>query len=102
MNSLGDIGHLVRANIRRLRQDRRFTYVELSERLKQVGRPIPVLGLRRIEHGERRVDVDDLGALSMAFGVTPMQLLEPPADCTTCRGTPPPGFVCRSCQGDDQ
>lgn len=97
-NPLGDIGHTVRANVQRLRRDRRFTYVELSERSAQAGRTIPVLGLRRIERGERRVDVDDLGALATALGVTVVQLLEPPTDCAACHGTPPPGFDCRICE----
>lgn len=64
-------------NIRRIREGQRLTYVELSERLASVGRPIPVLGLRRIERGERRVDVDDLLALAYALGVPPVDLLIP-------------------------
>jgi transcriptional regulator with XRE-family HTH domain len=34
-------------------------------------------GLTRIERGERRVDVDDLLALSVVLGVTPNRLLLP-------------------------
>lgn len=52
-------------------------YKELAERLVQIGRPIPALGLRRIEAGERRVDADDLVALAIAFGVSPLTLLLP-------------------------
>ena len=62
-------------NIKRIREGQRVTYVELSKRLAVLGRPIPVLGLRRIERGERRVDVDDLLALAAAFGVEPIRLL---------------------------
>lgn len=96
-SALGDIGEAVRANVQRLRGDRRFTYVELAGILERSGRPIPVLGLRRIERGERRVDVDDLNALAIALGVTATQLLGPPSECETCCGTPPPGFSCRTC-----
>lgn len=96
-NRVGPVGEALRHNIRRIREGRRITYVELSERLGNVGRPIPVLGLRRIERGERRVDVDDLAALATALSVTPAQLLEEPTECGTCRGTPPLGFTCGTC-----
>jgi transcriptional regulator with XRE-family HTH domain len=52
-------------------------YQELAERLEKVGRPIPVLGLRRIESEERRVDADDLVALAIVLGVSPVTLLMP-------------------------
>jgi transcriptional regulator with XRE-family HTH domain len=95
--TVGAIGNIVRRNIRRLRQTQRLTYVDLSKRLASAGRPIAILGLRRIEAGERRVDTDDLVALASVLGVTATQLLEPPTDCAACHGTPPPGFACRSC-----
>lgn len=60
-----------------MREAQRLPYTELSERLTSLGRPIPVLGLRRIERGERRVDVDDLVALGRALGVPPLLLLLP-------------------------
>lgn len=62
-------------NIKRLRGS--MQYKELSEKLTDAGRPIPPLGLRRIENGERRVDVDDLAALAIVFGVSPLSLLLP-------------------------
>jgi hypothetical protein len=73
-----------------------MTFVELSERLSAAGRPIPVLGLRRIERGERRVDVDDLVALAVVFGVSPERLLRP-FDCPKYHGEPPVGFTCNTC-----
>lgn len=63
--------------VERLREAQRMPYTELSERLAALGRPIPVLGLRRIERGERRVDVDDLVALARALNVPPAVLLFP-------------------------
>jgi len=72
---LGGTGETVRANVKRLRGG--MQYKELAERLAAVGRPIPTLGLRRIEAGERRVDVDDLAALAVVFGVSPLTLLMP-------------------------
>lgn len=84
-NPLGPTGGRVLTNIKRLRQARGLTYKELSDRLERLGRPIPVLGLSRLEKGERRVDVDDLVALALALGVTPNRLMLPDIDVP---GTP--------------
>lgn len=75
---LGPIGETLRHNLRRIREAKRLTYVELSDLLSKTGRPIPVLGLRRIERGERRVDADDLAALCVVLNVGPAGLLLPP------------------------
>ena len=64
-------------NIRQLREDRRLGYNELSRMLSDLGREIPPLGLRRIEARDRRVDTDDLVALALALGVSPLALLLP-------------------------
>jgi transcriptional regulator with XRE-family HTH domain len=74
---LGPTGMTVAHNIRRLRESQRFGYTELSRALSDLGREIPALGLRRIEAGARRVDVDDLMALAVALGVSPATLLAP-------------------------
>jgi transcriptional regulator with XRE-family HTH domain len=76
-NPLGPTGETVRANVERLRGDQNLGYAKLASILKGIGREIPELGLRRIESGDRRVDVDDLMALAVAFGVTPATLLMP-------------------------
>ncbi|WP_199712687.1 hypothetical protein [Galactobacter caseinivorans] len=72
---LGATGERVRENVARLRGAKEFK--KLAEELSDVGRPIPPLGLRRIEAGERRVDVDDLTALAAVFKVSPLALLLP-------------------------
>ncbi len=72
---LGDTGTTVAANVKRLRGA--TSYVNLSKRLDELHRKIPPLALRRIEEGKRRVDVDDLMALAVALGVTPITLLMP-------------------------
>lgn len=72
---LGGTGETVRRNVKRLRGG--MQYKDLAEKLAEVGRPIPTLGLRRIEAGERRVDVDDLFALAMVFEVSPLTILMP-------------------------
>jgi hypothetical protein len=73
--ALGVFGLAVAANVRRFRGD--TSYAELSRRLAEIGRPIPPLGLRHLEAGSRRIDVDDLVALALALDVTPIALLAP-------------------------
>lgn len=77
-NPLGPTGETVRTNVRRLRDLQNFGYADLERKLEDLGRVIPALGLRRIEAGERRVDADDLAALALALGVSPITLLMPP------------------------
>ncbi len=74
---LGPTGEAVRANVEAQRKRENLGYAEMSRRLEQLGRPIPDLGLRRIESGDRRVDVDDLMALAAVLNVSPASLLMP-------------------------
>jgi transcriptional regulator with XRE-family HTH domain len=74
----GPISGYVVDNVKRLRADRRWSLAELSERMRQAGRPVLPSGLHRLEQGKRRVDVDDLVALAVALEVTPVTLLLPP------------------------
>lgn len=86
----------VARQVRRHREARGMTYVELAKQLTAVGSPIPVLGLQRIERSERRVDVDELAAFGAIFGVEPWSLTGPP-QCDACLGSPPAGFTCNAC-----
>ncbi|MFC8423960.1 helix-turn-helix domain-containing protein [Streptomyces sp. NPDC057236] len=95
---LGVAGNNVRRNVRRLREQRRWSYREVEERVARAGRVIPALELSAIDAGERRVDVDDLVALAAVFGLSIEGLLQPPADCDTCHGAPPTGFMCMECE----
>ncbi|WP_280215934.1 helix-turn-helix domain-containing protein [Nocardia cyriacigeorgica] len=79
-NPLGATGEAVRSNVARHRKRLNLTYADLARRLESGGRPIAVLGLSRIEAGERRVDADDLMALAYALEVNPHALLIPPID----------------------
>ncbi|GGC03140.1 hypothetical protein GCM10010972_15240 [Cellulomonas carbonis] len=74
---MGPTGDTVRENVAFFRELSGMTFAALSRRLEELGRPIPPLGLRRIEAGERRVDVDDLAALAVALNVNPNTLLFP-------------------------
>lgn len=76
---LGSTGDDVRANIRAIRDAQGISGPELSALLGRLGRPIPPLGIHRIEAGQRRVDADDLVALAIALNVSPISLLIPPA-----------------------
>lgn len=72
---LGASGQTVAANVKRLRGA--VTYTQLSERLRELDREISPIAVRRIEEGDRRVDVDDLTAIAVALGVSPTTLLMP-------------------------
>jgi hypothetical protein len=77
---LGTTGETVRTNIRRIRENRRIAVTELSAKMAELDRPIPPLGIHRIEDGQRRVDVDDLLTFAVALGVSPSSLLMPYVD----------------------
>lgn len=78
MPDVGPIGqNLIRA-VEELREKRGLSWRKLSAILgDETGRPIFPLGLSRLAKGERRVDVDELVALSVALGVNPSALLLP-------------------------
>jgi transcriptional regulator with XRE-family HTH domain len=87
----GATGRTVRENIRRVREERDMTWAQMSRFLDKAGRPIAPLGLRRVEEGARRVDVDDLMAIAVVLDVTPNELLLPaqpsgPVDITGAAG----------------
>ena len=91
---LGPSGDAVRSNIKRIRENQRIPVTELSARMQGLDRPIPPLGIHRIEDGQRRVDVDDLVAFAVALGVSPASLLMPDVesieDQVVVTGSPEP------------
>ncbi len=74
-SDIGEIGRRVGDNVKRLRLAHELSLRDLSAKLAGCGRPILASGLMKIEHGQRRVDVDDLAALAEALGVLPGRLL---------------------------
>jgi transcriptional regulator with XRE-family HTH domain len=74
---VGPAGKVLAANISRVRKYRGLTFAEVSARTEEIGQPIAVLGLRRIERGERRVDYDDLLTLAIALRTAPVDLMVP-------------------------
>lgn len=96
-NTIGPAGDTVRHNIRRLREQQHLDQRGLAARLAEAGRPMLPTVVSKAERGDRRIDADDLSAFAAALCVSVAQLFEPPSDCRTCHGTPPPGFACVSC-----
>ncbi|MFF9153824.1 helix-turn-helix domain-containing protein [Streptomyces sp. NPDC014846] len=76
-NPLGPTGERLRRNIAHLREARGMSKKDLAERVAELGRPIPPLGISRVEAGTRRVDADDLMALALALRVSVNALLLP-------------------------
>lgn len=78
MPEVGPVGRNLIAHVERLRAARGLSWRRLSAELERAGRPIPPLGLSRLARAERRVDVDELVALSAVLGTDPAALLAPP------------------------
>jgi transcriptional regulator with XRE-family HTH domain len=74
---VGSAGKMLAANISRIRKRKKLSFLEVAARTEEVGQPIAVLGLRRIERGERRVDYDDLLTLAIALDTAPINLMAP-------------------------
>jgi transcriptional regulator with XRE-family HTH domain len=78
MPEVGPLGRNLIDNVQLLCKERRLSMRRLAAELDAIGRPIPALGLARVQRAERRVDVDELAALAAVLGVTPDALLAPP------------------------
>lgn len=76
-NEIGPTGREVARNVKRARVAAELTQKELSDRLSEMGRPVPVASIGKIESGDRRVEVDDLVAIALALRVSPLSLLLP-------------------------
>jgi transcriptional regulator with XRE-family HTH domain len=68
-NDAGPVGAAVAENVKRLRHAQRLTQADLAERLRELGRPIPLASVAKLEAGDRRIDVDDVAALARALRV---------------------------------
>ena len=77
-NDLGPAGRDVAHNIERLREAQHLTQKELAARMTELGRPVTMQIVSKIEQGERRVDADDLTTAAVALGVNVNALLLPP------------------------
>jgi nucleoside phosphorylase len=70
-------GARVAQRLRELRGDRQLTLAQLAERLTELGHPLQVSVLSKIEKGHRRIDADDIIALALALDVSPNRILLP-------------------------
>lgn len=93
---IGAVGARVAENIAAFRRRSEMSTRELSAALAAAGRPIPASGITRIEHRQRRVDVDDLMAFSKVLGFSVKAPLEG-LGCAVCLDSPPDGFTCNAC-----
>lgn len=75
----GPTSKRVADNVAKWRKARQLQQRDLSDKLTEVGRPMLPTVISKIERGERRIDVDDLIALSLALDVSPLALLLPTA-----------------------
>lgn len=66
--------------IARERKSRGWSYETLAKRMTEAGCPINMTGVYRIEKGEprRRINVDELVALSRIWSIPVERLLSPP------------------------
>ncbi|MEU8891134.1 helix-turn-helix transcriptional regulator [Streptomyces sp. NPDC048442] len=67
----------VAKNIELIRKARQLKQKDVSDRLREAGRPMLPTVVSKVERGERRIDVDDLVAFGRALGVPPVLLLYP-------------------------
>lgn len=66
--------------MRRLREQRGLKQSELGQALTDLGRPMSIDVVSKLEKGSRPMDVDDLVAFAVALDATPNDLLLPPED----------------------
>lgn len=66
---IGEAGQRVARNVKRLRRQQHLSAAAVSTKLGEIGRPIPELGVRRIESCKRRVDIDEIVALATVLQV---------------------------------
>ncbi|MGW4352436.1 Z1 domain-containing protein [Nocardia sp. NPDC004582] len=77
VGALGPTGIRLSQRVQDLRVARGLTLATLARRMGELGRPIDLSTLGKLEKGQRRVDVDDLVALALALEVSPNGLLLP-------------------------
>jgi hypothetical protein len=77
MPTAGPVGRTLIKALEELLQATGLSQRRLAAELERIGRPIPALGIARILKGERRVDVDELVALAVLFGVNMTSLVLP-------------------------
>lgn len=90
---------IVAHNVRALRNQRRWSAQEVTDRTEELGRPIARSILTNLENMRREdVTVDELAIFAQVFTVDPWSLCQPDGvTCVKCSNDPPPGFQCIVC-----
>lgn len=70
------LARVAAASIGALRRRRGWTLERLSQRLEEIGYPLGISQLSRIETGERRLSLEDFYALACALNADPVHLLD--------------------------
>ncbi len=65
------------ANLAHWRKEKGFSLAELAARMGQLGMPLNLNGINKIERGARGVDLDELVVLARALDVPPLLLIFP-------------------------
>ena len=86
---------IVSLNVRRVREAKGWTQAEAGERMEKVtGKPWSVASVSALERGwdrdgpERAFSINELDSISLAFGVTLLELLLPPSKEESSRRLP--------------
>jgi len=77
-DGINPVAARVAENVRTLRKERGLDLADVAERMAELGRPLSLNGVSKVERGKRGVDVDDLVALALALNVSPLRLLLAP------------------------
>lgn len=85
------------ANLVSRRKRLGMSQADVAGKMAALGERYHPQTVHRIEHGERKVTVNDLVAFASLWGVAPADLLSPPPPCPTCQDSPPAGFTCQGC-----
>lgn len=95
---VGDLGRTVAASIRARRLHLGLTTVRLAADVNELGCPIGAVGITKVEGGNRRLTVDELGVFATALGIEATALLA----CVRCHGAPAPWTACLACGAEAQ
>lgn len=97
---MNETSALVARNVASLRNARKWSLRELSDRTAQAGHRVPFTAIHRMENPpggiSPAIPVDYVWALAVAFNCSVSNLCAK-HPCSTCLGAPAKGFKCNSC-----
>ncbi|WP_197039842.1 helix-turn-helix transcriptional regulator [Nocardia sp. NRRL WC-3656] len=99
------IAELVSMNLARIRDLRRLTVRQLSERLSDIGAPMLPSGITNVEKGKRGVSLENLLAFAAVLNASPADFLDAPERdriAISQKSEPVTPYVLRSWLADEQ